>query len=360
MSQPNRIAAILTLLALAALSVSTPARAYDKVVVFGDSLSDNGNVAALVPSNLGVYPAAPYAAGRLSNGKVWAEDFAASLGVPLDDRAFAGALTDTTNGSNAVLTAFGLPANALGIQTQVSNYVAANPKLDANALYIVWGGANDLLTNATAYYTNYLGGGQLYKAGANNIAGEVTALKNAGATNFLIPNLANLGETPIGTGASSTALDTLTVAHNLALKQALGAISGVSIKTLDVNSLFADAQTSPAKYGLTDATHNFVQSNGKPQGVTPTLSSYGAAPGANPSKFLFWDEIHPTAAGHSILSTAALSAVGAVAVPETGAAGLLALGLSVIGAGGLVAARRRVDARPRAVLHLTRTHSSKA
>ena len=50
--------------------MATPAQAqkYDKIVVFGDSLSDNGNLALF-----GAAPPPPYSDGRFSNGDVWVQ-----------------------------------------------------------------------------------------------------------------------------------------------------------------------------------------------------------------------------------------------------------------------------------------------
>ena len=56
------------------------------LVVFGDSLSDNGNLFALTG-----FPLPPRWEGRSSNGPVYAEQLANFLHMNLDDRAFAGA-----------------------------------------------------------------------------------------------------------------------------------------------------------------------------------------------------------------------------------------------------------------------------
>jgi Phospholipase/lecithinase/hemolysin len=53
------------------------AAAYSALYVFGDSLSDNGNI----PAASGYRPSAPYADGRFSNGPVAVEYLADNLGL---------------------------------------------------------------------------------------------------------------------------------------------------------------------------------------------------------------------------------------------------------------------------------------
>ena len=65
----KKIAAFLLLL----LSVTNSyAMAFDQIVFFGDSLSDNGNLYKLFYKILPKSP--PYYNGRFSNGPTWAED----------------------------------------------------------------------------------------------------------------------------------------------------------------------------------------------------------------------------------------------------------------------------------------------
>ena len=49
--------------------------------VFGDSLSDNGNV---YDATSGIIPATPYADGRFSNGRIYAEYMANRLNLTLE------------------------------------------------------------------------------------------------------------------------------------------------------------------------------------------------------------------------------------------------------------------------------------
>ena len=68
-----RLVRVLTSVSLAVCFAALPALAqqFDRAVVFGDSLSDNGNIAA---ANGGVVPNyLPLLLQRFSNGPVWAE-----------------------------------------------------------------------------------------------------------------------------------------------------------------------------------------------------------------------------------------------------------------------------------------------
>ena len=74
------------------------------LVVFGDSLSDNGNLFDLTG-----FPQPPAWEGRASNGPVYAEQLAASCTCDLDDRAFAGAEASNTSPPLIVNPATGQP-----------------------------------------------------------------------------------------------------------------------------------------------------------------------------------------------------------------------------------------------------------
>src|SRR5450756_3144747 len=81
-------------LVLVLLSVSAVAQAgsFSSVVVYGDSLSDNGNLFAATGQ-----PGAPYYQGRRSVGLGAVEQLAAALGTPLLDFAWIGATTGIGN-----------------------------------------------------------------------------------------------------------------------------------------------------------------------------------------------------------------------------------------------------------------------
>src|SRR5580698_1999619 len=51
----------------------------DAIYAFGDSLTDVGNI---YTATGGTTPGAPYVGGQFTNGNVWVQDLASSLGVP--------------------------------------------------------------------------------------------------------------------------------------------------------------------------------------------------------------------------------------------------------------------------------------
>src|SRR5689334_7437247 len=78
---------ILCSICIATLALADRARgAYSQIVVFGDSLSDTGNVNN---QTFGISPGSGYYQGRFSNGPVWVEDLATNLGIaaPIYSRA---------------------------------------------------------------------------------------------------------------------------------------------------------------------------------------------------------------------------------------------------------------------------------
>ncbi len=82
-------------LALCALATIAQAGPFTSIVVYGDSLSDNGN---LFKDSGGTQPPdPPYFKGRRSDGPVAVEQLAILFGVPLLDFAYAGATTGVGN-----------------------------------------------------------------------------------------------------------------------------------------------------------------------------------------------------------------------------------------------------------------------
>lgn len=304
------------------LSTLTPITAqaanFSGIYAFGDSLTDTGNVFNLSGNT---FPPPPYFNGRFSNGPVWVEYLADKLNLEVKPStaggtnfAFGGATTGLDNTINPALPA---------LQQEVFGYLdflaTNNLTADPNALYIVWAGANDYLPTQSTTFTPYTEP----TTPVNNLASAVTALANVGAKNILVANLPNLGEVPLTNGTPlANNLNNLSQAHNTRLSQTLNSLAlpaDVDITTLDINTLFSNVINNPAKFNLTNVTNSCLTSN--------SICS-------NPNEYLFWDQIHPTTAGHQLIGNLAARTLG---VPEPS----FGPGMAVIGILGVSAIVRR-------------------
>jgi phospholipase/lecithinase/hemolysin len=144
----------------------------------------------------------------------------------------------------------------------------------------------------------------------------VGTLLGAGAQNILVANLPDLSKTPFGLSSSAATqqgLKALSAGFDSALAadlSLLGSAKGVHI--LDAAGLFQQLEANPGKYGFQDVTD---------QGI---LTGNPAAPG-----YLFWDDVHPTMAGHGVIASRAAGAIGA---PEPASLTLATLGVAGIAA----------------------------
>ena len=159
--------------------------------VFGDSLSDAGNIAA----SSGLPPGNSF---TTNPDPVAAEIIARYFGLP-DTNSLAGGPNFAWGGS--CVNATGPCLNPVpNIPTQISQYLATTGgTADPNALYSIWGGANDIFASL----------GNPATAQANTVAAatayvqQIGRLQAAGARYIIVYNLPNLGATP-QFGASPT------------------------------------------------------------------------------------------------------------------------------------------------------------
>ena len=287
-----------------------------QVIAFGDSLSDTGKFLALTTSLPTHFPtplpqAGDYYAGRFSNGKVAVELLANGLGVALHNYAYGGAKSgaDGQVAGTGLQSQVGMFANSLG-------GAAADP----NALYFVWGGANDLRDITSATFTSTI------TSTINHLTGIVGSLYQLGARNFLLPNLPDIGLTPEARSGGSVVMGGATfasVVFNNQLAAAYGALAGSL-----TGEHFAYVDTMSAQRSLTAGSPG----NGFGNVSQGCFTGYVGVAGthcADPAGYLYWDKIHPTAATHAVLGAQMLAAVPE---PQTllmmAAGGLLLLGVA--------------------------------
>src|SRR5215213_8626272 len=135
----------LWLAALVSIGSGTAERAaagpFTNLVVFGDSLSDVGNVQNSIFVDI---PGPYYWNGRFSNGRIYAETLATGLGLPALNRSTASGGNDFAYGG-AKTTGTGFPDNLVvkDIDDQVGAFLSSRTA-NATTLYVVFAGANDI------------------------------------------------------------------------------------------------------------------------------------------------------------------------------------------------------------------------
>ncbi|WDS38193.1 autotransporter domain-containing protein [Pseudoxanthomonas sp.] len=271
---------------------------YSQTVFFGDSLTDSGHFRPTLIEIAG--PSAAIVGKFTTNpGLVWSEYLANYYGTDATsdnqggtNYAVGGARVDEDN-----VTALGV---APSIASQVTSYLASTGGVaDANALYTVWGGANDLFAVA--------GGAPAQATIATAVTTEiglVGTLQAAGAQYILVATIPDLGRTPeflAGGAASSAAGTQLATSYNTALFSGLAA-SGLRVIPLDTYTLIDEITADPTTYGFTNATETACT---VASSVTCSPLDYVTPTAA--TDYIFADGVHPSAAAHEVLAQYALS-----------------------------------------------------
>lgn len=326
---------------------------FDQFVIFGDSLTDPGNVYnvtraanALIPGVIPISPQVPPydSKGRITNGdplgdprSIWVDFLSEKLNQnvrPSTELAFYNPSVHPTppylpqdpSKPAPVLLRFNSPTQPVlelntffngatktesvnfayggatsgqtnvsdervpGVLKQIDSYLQdSGQQVNAQALYAIWGGTNDFDPIAKGTLVNPI-------TSVNNAETAISSLYNAGGRIFLILNMPDLGTRPF--------LDALPNTQSIQAEY-----SKVSD---EYNELLAqrltDLNQSLTNINLISVEVNdlltFVRENSSFFGFTNTDSSFLSLANptvANPDEYMFWDGEHPTRAAHKIL-----------------------------------------------------------
>ena len=287
MSRLLRGAAVAAL-TLAAVSAADAAGAqtYNRLVVFGDSLSDNGNLYLATGGTTPTSP--PYYQGRFSNGPVFTE----RLGFTLTN--FMGPVTGNIN------YAFGgartdSQASPPGMRVQLAQYQGRGGVFGANDLVSILGGANNIFQGLPAAGASSNPQGSIAPvslAAAADINFIVGNVAQAGAGTILVTNLPKLSLTPQFRATPAAPLaDYAVTTFNGALLTGLNTTAaarpGTNIIMMDLFKVGDVIAANPTAFGVSNVTQPCFN------GVTVC---------ANPNDYFYWDGVHPTAAGHAVMA----------------------------------------------------------
>ncbi len=328
---------VLVVISATLLAGAGSAHGYSNLFAFGDSLSDGGTAYALAGTGTAMqlplgWPPSPPAAQRFTNGLTAVEMLALGLGLPAlapgisggSNYAVGGATTGALNFNAVVGVPPGLPPALLntGMQSQVTQFLGTmtNP---ADGLFFLWGGPNDLLLAGALSGNDPMALAAAAQTAVVNLATGATRLAMAGAQHFLVPNMPDLGATPFGQASGNAAgLTALAAGFNAGLSTAMAQVDlipGVDVVVFDTFAFFAQVRADPAAFGFAN--------------VDKACLANLSALAASCAGYLFFDELHPTAAAHTVLGAAFQTAL--IPEPETWA--MLAAGLTVLA----IAVRRR-------------------
>ncbi len=304
----------------------------DQIVIFGDSLSDTGNVFSLtskahrIISQIPIVPKdPPYYQGRFSNGPIWIDELVKTMNIPLIDYAYGGSWAESITNSKFY--------NPIGLGVQIELYRAA-AILDFHKdqhLYIIWSGANDYLDgrdDAESATTNTI----------ESIRSDIETLIYMGAKHIMVMNIPDLGVVPgvVAKGKDfAEAVGHLSQLHNqkfvAMMEEEKKNNPNIQIISLDIESHFDDMILHPDKYQLKNVTEACydggyalvnqhvdiaTQDAMKKIGIdiehslslkTAYLAAKAYEMGTehicfNPDEYLFWDQVHPTTKVHTELS----------------------------------------------------------
>ena len=297
-------------LAAALVLATAPAMAkdaqYSNTIFFGDSLTDSGYFRPVLIRLIGADGAS---IGKFTTNPnlVWSEHLAERYGTQAQPNGNGQTGTNYSAGGARVDVDV---TNALGqvpaLTTQLERYLqSTGGKADPNALYSVWGGANDLFSITTP------------ASAPGIISGAVTAeigmiaqLKNAGARYILVPNIPDLGMTPtfIRGGAAMMAQGTaISTAYNDALYQGLAG-AGLQVIPVNANAFLHEVVANPGAYGFTNVTGVGCRVQPAPAGDSSLFCNPGSyVTGSAPDTYLFADGVHPGAKAHEMISQLAVN-----------------------------------------------------
>lgn len=282
-------------------SILASATPLNKIVVFGDSLSDNGNLYEYLKHQLPMSP--PYFEGRFSNGPVWIEHliqdyYPKNSKAHLLDYAFGGAgVLEDDDDDDALFT----------LRREMDSYFLAHHETaDELSLYVMWIGSN-----------NYLGvPDDVEKSVSDVILGIEHGLQRLvknGAKHILVVNVPDLGRTPAARDFDAVEnLTYISQRHNVLLEKMVldfkERYPAVQWVYFDVNLVFDDMINEPLEYGftnITDTCYEEIMPDEQRSSLTVLKMVSTIQPKAHKDVckgYLFFDPVHPTGPAHKLMA----------------------------------------------------------
>lgn len=248
--------------------------AYDNIIAFADSYTDNGNDFA----NSGFPPSPPYFEGRFTNGPTWLEYVAKKISLPVTNVGHGGA---TTNNADVYSEFNGWTVP--GLLQQIENIHVEG---SSDSLFVIEIGYNDLNAIINPDQYKVVNKNLTYQKIAENTAKSVNAIiKKYKAKHFLVFNVAPFDRMPVANESQKPAAKKLINDYNAYVTSELKKIKDADIKCYDLHGWFEKAIDNYGQLGYKDTSYCAV-------GIGNTTAC------SNPGDHFFWDYYHPEAKVH--------------------------------------------------------------
>lgn len=279
--------------------IATSLSAVRDLIVFGDSLSDQGNARPFLER----YNEQVYREGRFTNGETAVEIMAQAMGWSVQPSGHLVALREgrplvnADFGNNyAVATALAAGDRVYDVPLQVLTYLRASQGVaDPNTLYVFLAGSNDVMDIAIdlpwpkTVERVMLSAGRVYQ--------QMEVLLAAGARHFLVIDVPDVSRTPALKSLPAVARWQISWINRLFNEQLEQWRPRFQLDFPQAHVTFFGAYTwmahlveNPTLYGLADvmnACYFYGASDWNPPCSLATVDT-----------FVFLDSIHPTAAVH--------------------------------------------------------------
>lgn len=289
------LAAVLWLWLLPTLAAAAP---FSALYVFGDSLSDTGNLAAI----RGEFPA-PFFRNRVTNGPVAVDVLAERLGLSAEASRYL--VGRSAGGNYAVAGASARGNDLIDLTSQVVVFLAHHGNdAPADALYVVFVGGNDVRRARSE--RDVVAANDIIDGAASEVGDNVELLIRAGARSLLVMNSPDVGLLPETRTLAQERSDPFLPQRATQLSERYAAQlhrvlqrlqrqhADVWLQEVDVYTTSRLIAQQPARFGIDNIVDACFS--------TETLMFLsGCVAGANFGRYYFFDEIHPTAAVHRLI-----------------------------------------------------------
>ncbi|QWT19883.1 SGNH/GDSL hydrolase family protein [Bacillus sp. NP157] len=280
-----------------------PGKPVERMVAFGDSLSDTGNMRTASRTILGLVPrteslpSSSWFDGRFSNGPTWIEYLATRHGLVLSNWAVGGA--QTRNSQAGMIH---------GIDRQIDNFFEhmrfARGYDPSRTLFTFMVAGNDFV-NDTKHATDIV----------VQQRDSLLKLVRHGARKVIVVNLPDVTKAPVFRMGREDAADVLkrvevynsalaSIASSVtqqAVKEGLVASAGdLQIRVVDARSRFDRVLADPKAYGFSNATESCLKID--EDSALTYMQTHAPRKHCEAGRFVFWDTLHPTTRMHELMA----------------------------------------------------------